>query len=175
MSIFQKLFGKPKADPNAVLARCDLLMARDEIIDFHKIINAQGEAESGAYYFRNEYVAAWETFRDKPTVENARALLEVAPPLLRYFEDCVPGTSFYQSNAFLKKHQEHPVSKLTDEELTLFVMVSHDLDNPTALEALRELAQDDGLDFDKILQLARNADLPPPKFARRGPAIDMKK
>ena len=57
-----------------------------------------------AYYFRNEYVTAWETFRDNPTVENAQALLEIAPPLLRYFEDCTPGTSFYKSNAFLKKY-----------------------------------------------------------------------
>ena len=87
-----------------MLRKCDLLMTRDEIVDFHKTLNTQGEAEAGAYYFRNEYVTEWETFRDNPTVENAHALLEIAPPLLRYFEDCTPGTSFYKSNAFLKKY-----------------------------------------------------------------------
>jgi hypothetical protein len=52
----------PETNRDAVLSKCDLSMARDEIIDFHKIINQQGEAEAGAYYFRKEYVKAWEAF-----------------------------------------------------------------------------------------------------------------
>jgi hypothetical protein len=103
VSIIQKLFGS-KGKYDDVLNRCDLLMARDEILDFHKIVNAEGEAEGGAYYFKKEYVAAWETFRGNPNIDNARTLLEVAPKLIEYFEGCSPSGSFYATNQYLKKH-----------------------------------------------------------------------
>lgn len=46
MNILRKLFaGESKYD--AVLANCDLAMARDEIIDFHKMVKPPGEAEGG--------------------------------------------------------------------------------------------------------------------------------
>jgi hypothetical protein len=102
MSLFQRLFGrKPQFDD--VLNRCDLKMARDEIVNFHNIVNAQGEAEGGAYLFSKEYVAAWEAFRDSPNTENARTLLDVAPTLLQYFEGCQPGGFLYESNSYFKK------------------------------------------------------------------------
>jgi hypothetical protein len=111
MSIFQKLFGGwSKNTPgsktgqwDAVLAKCDLLMARDEIASMHRMMNAQGEKEGGAYYFRNEYAAAWAAFRDKPTIDTARILLNVAPPLLQYFEMCSSGSSFYSTSRLLKE------------------------------------------------------------------------
>ena len=102
MSIFQELFGGAKYD--AVLNKCDLAMARAEIIDFHKIMKAEGEAEGGAYLVTKEYLAAWETFRDNPNLDNARSLLEIAPPLLRYFEGCCPGGNLYTTNTYLKEH-----------------------------------------------------------------------
>jgi hypothetical protein len=92
MSIFQKLFGGSSKQSSgsgqwdAVLAKTDLLMARDEIASMHRMLNAQGEKEGGAYYFKNDYVAAWEAFRDAPTVNTARALLDVAP-LATVFRD----------------------------------------------------------------------------------------
>lgn len=93
-----------KAHWDAVLCKSNLSMTRDEIIDFHKMMNAQGEAEGGAYLFPKEYIAAWETFRDHPSIDNARALLEIAPELVRYFEDCSPGSDFYATNTYLKPH-----------------------------------------------------------------------
>lgn len=103
MPWYHKIFGG-KSKYDAVLNQCDLAMARDEIIDFHKIVNAQGEAEGGAYVFPQNYVAAWEHFRDSPTVDNARMLLEAAPSLLRYFEACSPGSSFYFTKTYVKDH-----------------------------------------------------------------------
>ena len=52
--------GKSKHD--AVLNACDLVMARDEIVDFHEMVSAQGKAEGGSHGFRTEYVIAWEHF-----------------------------------------------------------------------------------------------------------------
>jgi hypothetical protein len=77
-------------------------MARDEIADFHRMLNKQGDADGGSYVFKNEYVAALETFCREPNIDNARNLIEAAPPLLRYFEDCTPGNSSYEMNAYLK-------------------------------------------------------------------------
>ena len=77
-------------------------MARDEIADMHKMLNAQGAKDGGEYHFKNEYVSAWETFRDSPSIGTARTLLDVAPQLLQYFEMCSPGSSFYSTSRFLK-------------------------------------------------------------------------
>lgn len=107
MSIFERLFGPSShdrvADSEAVLGACDLSMTRDEIADMHRMTNAQAEREGGAFYYGPEYLAAWETFRDDPTVENARALIRVAPPLLKYFEMCSPGHSFYSTEQYLRE------------------------------------------------------------------------
>ena len=111
MSIFQRLFGSASTKAagsklgqwDAVLTKCDLLMARDEIADMHRMLNAQGENEGGSYYFKNEYAAAWEAFRDSPNVDTARVLLAVAPPLLQYFEMCSPGTTFYSANRLAER------------------------------------------------------------------------
>jgi hypothetical protein len=141
-------------------------MARDEIVDFHRITNTLAEAEGGAYYFKNEYIAAWEAFRDNPTIENARALLEVAPILLKYFEDCSPGGDIYATNTYLRKHLPKKVEadaapQLTDDEMTLFEMILRNLENPEALDALKIIAQEErGLDFEKILRLAKRANPP---------------
>ena len=111
MSIFQKLFGywskkgagSKAGQWDAVLVKCDLLMVRDEIAAMHRMLNAQGEKASGAYFIKNEYVAAWEAFCDKPTIYTARTLLDVAPQLLQYFEMCSPGSSFYSTSRLLKE------------------------------------------------------------------------
>src|SRR5258708_342135 len=110
MSLFQRLFGgSSKMAPGSkagqwdkVLGKCDLLMTRDEITVMHRMLNAEAEKEGGAYHFKNDYVAAWESFRNRPTIDSARLLLDVAPQLLQYFEMCSPGTSFYSTNRLLK-------------------------------------------------------------------------
>jgi len=111
MNVFHKLFGDPSKKGretkswDAVLSKCDLLMARDEIAEMHKMLNAQGEREGGGYYFKEEYVAAWEALRDNPNIDTARALLNVAPELLQYFEMCSPGSSFYSTSRHLKENR----------------------------------------------------------------------
>ena len=80
MNIFQKLFrGGPKNAAerwDVVLLKCDLLMARDKIANMHEMANSQAEKEHGEYYFAKEYVAAWEAFRENPTIDTARTLLD---------------------------------------------------------------------------------------------------
>ena len=100
MSIFQKLFG---SQPDAVLKKSDLVMARDEIADMHKKLNEQAAKEGGEYIFKVEYVSAWQTFRDAPSIDTAHHLLDVAPHLLEYFEMCSPGHSFYSTSRYLKE------------------------------------------------------------------------
>jgi hypothetical protein len=118
MNIFQRLFGHsaraPSAEWDVVLSTCDLSLARDEIADMHRITNAQAERQGGANYFKKEYVAAWEAFRDDPNIENARTLLNAAPPLLKYFEMCSPGHSFYSTDRYLRERGLSPRRDTTD-------------------------------------------------------------
>jgi hypothetical protein len=107
MGILNKLFrGASNAGAtqwDAILAECDLLMARDEILDMHRILREQAEREGGENFFKKEYVAAWELFRDNPNVDTARAFLSVAPMLRDYFEGCRPGGNFYLTNRYMKE------------------------------------------------------------------------
>ena len=106
MSLFQKLFAKPQSfssDPlETVLRKADLLMVRDAIADMHKMANAEAAKEGCACCFKNDYAAAWKSFSDKPTIDNARAFLKAAPMLLQHFELCSPGTDFYMFNRMKK-------------------------------------------------------------------------
>jgi hypothetical protein len=88
---------------DALLSKSDLVMARDEIADMHRMLNTMASKEGGQYIFKTEYVEAWNAFRDDPRFENAKALLEIAPHLLEYFEMCSPGTKFYSTAKLLKK------------------------------------------------------------------------
>jgi|SRR5579859_6207002 len=86
----------------SVLTKSDLAMARDQIADTHTWANAKATKEGGEYFFAKEYVAAWEIFRDDPSVQTASELLDVAPPLIRVFEKCSPGNDFYETHRLLK-------------------------------------------------------------------------
>jgi hypothetical protein len=105
---------KSQASPwDALLSKCDLIMARDEIVDFHRIADKGAfdseevrqaiERGEGAYYYPSEYVDAWHTFRDYPNIETARAFLDVAPNVKRYFEICSPGQFFYENKRSLER------------------------------------------------------------------------
>jgi len=110
MSIFNKWFsGQPQTPSGSnadrvtdVLAKADLMMARDEIADMHRMWNAEAAQQGGEYIFPVEYANAWKAFRDNPTITTARALLESAPPLIMYFEMCSPGHNFYANARYLK-------------------------------------------------------------------------
>jgi hypothetical protein len=86
-----------------ILAKSDLNMAREEIIGFHQLAQREAEREGADAYFDQAYIRAWEGFRDSPTVENAAALLNVAPMLAQYFEGCSPGGQFYEINKLLRR------------------------------------------------------------------------
>jgi hypothetical protein len=88
---------------DAVLNNCDLLMARQEIAQMHRNLNAEAQRKGGHYMFPQEYVAAWEAFREEPSIHTARVLLQVAPPLLQYFQACSPGSELYSTNRLLER------------------------------------------------------------------------
>lgn len=108
MGILGKLFGSASknasgpAQWDAVISKCDLAMARDEIADMHRMLNAEAQKKGGKYCFKTEYATAWNTFRDNPTAASARILLSVAPQLLQYFEMCSSGSDFYEMSRHLK-------------------------------------------------------------------------
>lgn len=85
-----------------VLAAADLIMARDQMAYTHQMFNDEAAKKGGKYLFRNEYVAAWQAFRDNPTIDTARTFLAVAPPFLECLEQCCPGQSFHSAERFLK-------------------------------------------------------------------------
>jgi hypothetical protein len=87
---------------DAVLARSDLPMVRDEILNLHKMFKEQAAKDGGTVAFKAEYVNAWYAFRDGPTISTARALLDNAPQLLEYFEMCSPGHDYFERTRFLK-------------------------------------------------------------------------
>lgn len=78
-------------------------MVRDEILNLHKMMNAEAAKNGEKAVFKSEYVAAWQAFRDGPSIGTARALLSYAPQLLDYFEMCSPGHEFYERARFLKE------------------------------------------------------------------------
>jgi hypothetical protein len=87
---------------DAVLARSDLPMVRDEIVNLHRMFKDQAAKDGSTVAFKTEYVNAWYAFRDGPTVSTARVLLDNAPQLLEYFEMCCPGHDFYERTQFLR-------------------------------------------------------------------------
>ena len=85
-----------------VLTNSDLGMARQQIIDLHQMINAEGARRGEQAAFRTDYANAWQAFRNAPTKGTARALLVIAPHLSEYFAKCAPGHKFYELEQFLK-------------------------------------------------------------------------
>ena len=74
-----------------LLSACDLRMARDEIANMHRIAQDEAKRQGANAYFSQEYVGAWQRFRNEPTVANAKEMLRVAPMLITYFEACSRG------------------------------------------------------------------------------------
>jgi hypothetical protein len=89
---------------HAVLNRCDLSMARDEIADIFKLLKAEADREGGVYIIPQNHADAWMVFRDHPSMDNAVKLLKVIPALLPYFEACCPGTTIYEGNMMKRRH-----------------------------------------------------------------------
>jgi hypothetical protein len=87
----------------AILRKCDLSMARDEIAHMHKLVSDEAESKGLGYYVSPEYMTAWEAFRDHPSMDNAAKFLELSPTTLRYFEVCCPGTMIYEGNMIKRR------------------------------------------------------------------------
>ena len=93
---------------DALLAKCDLLMARDEIALMHRRLKEEAKQKGGEHVYKDEYVEALESFYDNPCVETARALLNIAPVHLAQFESCSPGGNLYSTNRLLRERDTPP-------------------------------------------------------------------
>ena len=49
------------------------------------------------------------------------------------------------------------IDELNDSELDYYMMILHNLNSPHALAALKELASEEGVNFEKLLALARQS------------------
>ena len=85
-----------------ILSKCNLLLARQEIIEFHETIEREAKREGVNAYVKHEYARAWGKFCEWPTVENATAFLDVAPALAPYFEACSPGGQTFEIDKVLR-------------------------------------------------------------------------
>jgi hypothetical protein len=55
--------------------------------------------------FAIEVVAAWQTFSANPNRATATALVEAAPTLASYFQQCSPGGSFFETERLLSRRR----------------------------------------------------------------------
>ena len=92
-----------RREQKAILSKSDLLFARDEIVDMHKMMSIQAEKAGGEYIFKTEYVTALRAFQQDPKNETAQALLDEAPHLIEYFKMCSPGHDFHSTSHQLKQ------------------------------------------------------------------------
>jgi hypothetical protein len=74
-----------ETDDLRLVRRADLLKVRRDILQMHDLASVQARQGGQDTVFKQEYVTAWERFRDDPTPETAIALLRVAPPLRSFF------------------------------------------------------------------------------------------
>ena len=86
----------------AVLRVADLDQAREQITFMHQMLNDEAKKEGSVAIFPQAYAQSWQAFRDKPTIETARAFLIVAPQLLQAFEEACPGHQLHDTRKFLK-------------------------------------------------------------------------
>jgi hypothetical protein len=89
---------------NALLAKSDLRMVRDEICHFHALCKEQAAKEGCEVFFKDDYVQAWSAFHDNPTSASALTLLDLAPQLMEIVEKCSPGCESYELTRFLEAH-----------------------------------------------------------------------
>jgi hypothetical protein len=107
----------PHARIEKAIVQCDLTLAREEIAAMHRMLNEQARQEGGDFFFKNEYIAALKAFSMNPNIVTARALLQVSPESVEYFESCSPGGSLYSVNRHLREPMKSRVTQ-TEEPTT---------------------------------------------------------
>jgi hypothetical protein len=68
-----------------ILNKCDFVVAREMIAEFHLNLNAKGRGEGGQYYFPNGYIEALEAFCERPNRETSRKLIASGAANLQVF------------------------------------------------------------------------------------------
>ena len=82
---------------------CNLLLAREEIKNAFDFADKEAKKNEEQIYYDPELLKAWSNFRDNPSEMTAKALLQIAPMLLQYFQESSLGGTFYNYNTFKKR------------------------------------------------------------------------
>lgn len=87
------------ADWKVLLRQCNFQLARRELEGLFKITDEEAAVSEEQAVYRKDFVRAWQRFADSPHFDTAVDLIDVAPPLFRYFFECCPGgrLAFYDS------------------------------------------------------------------------------
>jgi len=80
---------------------CDLAMTAIEIKDMLKMAEQEAAVKGKAAYYKPELLEVLYPFIENPSLTTATALLQIAPSLRSYFEECSPGGEFYEMRRFL--------------------------------------------------------------------------
>jgi hypothetical protein len=88
-------------DWNGVLKTCDFAMTAEELRNMLKTTQDQAAAKGEEAYFKSEFLEVLYPFLENPSASTATQLLEIAPFLRSYFEECSPGGDFYEMKRYL--------------------------------------------------------------------------
>jgi len=80
---------------------CDLLMTAAEITDMLKMTEREAAEKGETAYYKPDFLKALSPFLENPSLATAAPLLQVAPFLRSYFENCSPGGEFYEMRRLL--------------------------------------------------------------------------
>lgn len=80
---------------------CDFAMVAEEIREMLRMMNTEAASQGGNAYYKPEFLSVLNSFLKQPSSETAQPLLNLAPSMYTYFENCSPGGSFYETRAFL--------------------------------------------------------------------------
>jgi len=101
----------------ALIAKCDLLKVREVLLQMHRLANEEAASKGQAAYFKVEYVNAWYSFRDNPSIETARAFLTSMPELRQIFARCSVDGMFETQQIDLPLHRLEIALVLTTSQL----------------------------------------------------------
>lgn len=93
---------EPSQDWQILLKSCDFNMAAEEIRDMLKIMEQEAASTGERPYYKQEFLDVLYPFLNYPSLPTAMALLEAAPFLRSYFEQCSPGGSFHEIHEMVR-------------------------------------------------------------------------
>ncbi len=77
---------------SAILECCDFNLAKEVLAETIRLANREAAEQGAEAFFKQEYIAGWKRFSEKPCLETALAWLDEAPDyepiLMSCFAEC---------------------------------------------------------------------------------------